>query len=208
MQRIQLDTGNDVTFSAGQYLVARHPDGTEIPLTIASSPHSLPLLELHYRSTPGDPLAQAFDELLQQQRISFSAPQGHVHRPETGHLLIVVGGTGASTAFCLGRYRADIDCKDLTTILWCADTDEDLYETQGLSELANTSLTTVVDKHRDDTNDGLRWLTNNADPKQHRTVVLAGSPGFVYAATDALLALDFSQNQLSSDVYDYAPRPS
>ncbi|NKC00563.1 MAG: hypothetical protein GKR90_19015 [Pseudomonadales bacterium] len=207
MQRIQFETNDVVTFLAGQYLLARHPNGVEVPLSIASSPHALPLLELHYRSTPGDPLAEAFDELLQQESVSFSAPQGRLRCPDTGHLLIIVGGTGASTAFCLGRYRADIACKDPTTIFWCADASEDLYATETLSNLANTTFAAIVDSRRDENNTGIKWLVDNADPNQHQTVILSGSPGFVYAATDALLGLNFSLSQLSSDVYDYAPRP-
>lgn len=206
MQRLRFTSEPSFNFAAGQYVIARHGDGTEIPLSIASAPGALPTFELHYRSTPGDPLARAFDELLTQQSIEFSGPHGNVRCPEKGPLLLIVGGTGSSTAFCLATHRADKNCTEPTHILWCADSQEDLYDVEALNTLIHTSVDTVVDDRRGDDNRGLSWLRRHADPSATTDVVLSGSPGFVYAATDVLLALGFSQDNLQSDVYDYAPR--
>lgn len=206
MQRIRFAPDSSFAFAAGQYVIAQHENGTQVPLSIASAPAALPEFELHYRSTPGDPLAAAFDELLTHPSIKFSGPHGNVRCPESGTLLLIVGGTGSSTAFCLATHRADIQCSSQTHILWCADSSHDLYDLDDLTELKQTFVHTAVDDRRTDANEGLLWLRDNVDPGTSEHVVLSGSPGFVYATTDVLLALKFQMDQLQSDVYDYAPR--
>jgi NAD(P)H-flavin reductase len=206
VQRIRFAPESSFQFAAGQYVIAQHENGTQIPLSIASSPAALPEFEIHYRSTPGDPQAAAFDELLTRSSVNFSGPHGNVRCPESGTLLLVVGGTGSSTAFCLATHRADIQCSSQTQILWCADSSHDLYDLDDLAQLSQTSVHTAVDDRRTDTNQGLLWLRDNVDPVTSAHVILSGSPGFVYATTDVLLGLGFRKGQLQSDVYDYAPR--
>ena len=63
---LRIDTP-EFRFHAGQYLEIIHPDGTAIPMTIASSPARLPQLCLHYRSIAGAQGADLLDELLSTQ---------------------------------------------------------------------------------------------------------------------------------------------
>ncbi|MEE8245416.1 MAG: hypothetical protein V3R27_10485 [Pseudomonadales bacterium] len=78
-QIIRLELEEPFQFAAGQYLEIEHPSGTRIPLSIASAPHRLPRLELHYRSTPGDDLAALLDGLLQKGRtLDLCGPFGDV----------------------------------------------------------------------------------------------------------------------------------
>lgn len=193
-------------FHAGQYLTALHPSGIEIPLTIASCPADLPAIELHYRSTPGDPLARAFDELLLDEEIMFAMPQGTVRCPQDTPLLVIAGGTGAAAAFSCAKHRASVDCHSPTDILWCADNEDDFYDQEILSALPEVSLTTIADDARHEGNKGLLWLKENADVRRHTQVIISGSPAFVYTVTDLLLENGFSESQMQSDVYDYAPR--
>ena len=204
--RLRLNAPNLDAFIAGQYVLAKHPNGTEIPLSIASSPSDRPMLELHYRSTPGDPLATAFDELINEDIIEFGQPQGSVHCPDDGHLLIVAGGTGAAVAFSCSRYRATLKPIPTTTILWCADEEDDFYDHHLIKLAPEIHLETIADDRRDSQNKGLAWLREGAHVSTFDQVIISGGPPFVYTVTDILLENGFSQDQLLSDVYDYAPR--
>lgn len=204
--RLRLDAPGLAPFVAGQYVLAKHPNGTDIPLSIASSPADRPVLELHYRSTPGDPLASAFDELINEDTIEFAQPTGKVHCPDDGHLLVVAGGTGAAVAFACSRHRATLSPVPTTTILWCADDEDDFYDTDLIKLAPEIHLEAIADERRDGQNKGLAWLREGAHPTTFHQVIIAGGPPFVYSVTDILLENGFPEAQLQSDVYDYAPR--
>ena len=74
-----LDVGERYSFQAGQYLCIHLGEEDLLPLSIASAPARLPELHLHYRSTPGDPLALRMDRLLDTTtRLAISPAQGEV----------------------------------------------------------------------------------------------------------------------------------
>lgn len=211
---ITLEVDPAYHFRAGQYLNVVAADGTFIPLSIASSPTRLPELELHYRSTPGLPEAAAMDALLDGSVLKVTAAQGDVragapHQPA----LMVTGGTGAAQAFSCAQYRAATGADGATTIVWCADSDDQLYATERLSALPNVTLHTLVDDRRTPANEGLVWLRENGGSfaasehaKEDTYVLLAGGPAFVYAAFDALLNAGVTEAQCHADVFTYAPR--
>ncbi|MEM7001231.1 MAG: hypothetical protein AAF529_10620 [Pseudomonadota bacterium] len=209
-QRLVLQMDPQFAFQAGQYLLAMGSNGAQIPLSIASIPTDLPALTLLYRSTEGDATAAAMDALLAADSFQVSAAQGDCLCPAAGTTtLLVAGGTGISQVLACARERAPDDTAG-TEILWCVDQAADLFYTDELAELGH--LTTVIDPRRGADNRGMLWLqqrfaTANPDsqgwPQQ---VLLSGSPAFVYAATDVLLACGYPQDQMVADVYAYAPR--
>ena len=151
-------------------------------------------------------MASAFDQLLAQDQIEFAQPTGTVVCPDTGHLLVVAGGTGAAVAFSCARFRAAAHPDLSTTILWCADDEEDFYDLDLIKLTTTIHLETIADPVRNEKNKGLVWLDEHASCKGHDDVIISGSPPFVYEVTDLLLAKGFKESQLQSDVYDYAPR--
>ncbi len=205
VQRITLRIQGDYHFSAGQYLSVVGGD-IDVPMSIASAPHRLPELELHYRSTPDAPEAAAMDALLQGNQLQLSAAQGTVDAgPTEQPLLIVAGGSGAAQAFSCAEHRSHAGAAP-TTILWCADHSDDVYDVERLSKYVDGRLQVCVDNQRTPQNEGLRWLREHCSEYLHHNVVLCGSPGFVYTVTDLLSAHDFAAARLRSDVYEYAPR--
>lgn len=205
MQRITLQVHGEYSFSAGQYLTV-HSDDIDIPMSIASAPHRLPELELHYRSTPGAPEAQAMDALLSGSQLQLSAAQGQVNcAPPDQPLLLIAGGSGAAQAFSCAEHRAQHPDSD-TTVLWCADHVDDLYETERLAGYVNGQLQVCIDDRRTEANEGLSWLGEHSAAFHQHNVIICGSPGFVYAVTDLLAAQGISGAALQSDVYAYAPR--
>ncbi len=208
---LAVDPGYD--FRAGQYLSVVTPEGYDVPLSIASSPTRLPALELHYRSTPDLPEAAALDKALEGEQLRISQAQGDV-RAGAPHqrVLIVAGGTGAAQAFSCAEYRHAVRADGNTTIVWCADDADQLYETERLAGFAGVTLHTIVDDRRTAANEGLSWLRENGPAfapngaDEGAYVLLAGGPPFVYAALDALLAAGIDQAQCHADVFSYAPR--
>ncbi len=207
MQRISLSVPDDYAFIAGQYLNVKAPGNIDIPMSIASAPGRLPELELHYRSIPGLPEAAAMDQLLAGRELLITDAAGDVTVSVTETpVLMVVGGSGAAQAF---SYAEDCRLRRASNpiqILWCADTENDVYATDALLGYPNLLLEVCIDSRRTSENKGLSWLRANSSTYLNAQVVLAGSPGFVYAATDILLASGFSQTALHSDIYSYAPR--
>ena len=205
VQRITLHVNGAYPFSAGQYLTVQG-ENVNIPLSIASAPHRLPELELHYRSTPGAPEAEAMDMLLSGSQLQLCAAQGDVRcGPAHQPLLLIAGGSGAAQAFSCAESRGQLADAD-TTVLWCADHADDVYDTERLAGYVNGQLQVCIDDQRTEENEGLRWLREHHTAFRQHNVIICGSPGFVYTVTDLLSAQGFSREALQSDVYAYAPR--
>ncbi len=210
-QIVTLDVEPGYQFRAGQYLNVITPEGFDVPLSIASSPTRLPVLELHYRSTPDLSEAAALDNALAGTSLRISAAEGDV-RAGAPHqrVLIVAGGTGAAQAFSCAEYRHATRAGGDATIVWCADDEDQLYETERLASYGVT-LHTIVDDRRTAENEGLAWLREHgghfaASGDDDAYVLLAGGPPFVYAALDVLLETGIRQAQCHADVFSYAPR--
>ena len=120
-------------------------------------------------------------------------------------MLLIAGGSGAAQAFSCAEQRAAQQAAP-TSVLWCADFADDLYETQRLSAYVDGHLQICVDDRRTEENEGLMWLREHCADYRGQGVIICGSPGFVYAVTDVLLAQDFDAQSLQADVYAYAPR--
>lgn len=207
----QLVAENPFEFHPGQYLEIIHPDGTSVPLSIASSPLELPELHLHYQSTPGAPGAALLDDLLATvQTLTIRGPAGDVFvdAEDALPLLLICGGTGASQCLAIIKDAQLRGTQRPVTLLACADSNQDFYFRPILEPLGADWLETVyrADATRTPANLGMRWLTDNAHRYAGRRMILCGSPSFVYAATDVLAAAGIMATALESDVFAYAPR--
>ena len=194
-------------FQCGQYTLIELPGGLQIPLSIASSPHTLPQLAFHYRSTPGYPEAEAFDALLEQTlpiEVSISNPQGDVITPlHSEDLLVVAAGTGAAQAFASTSWRGQHGLAT-TTVRFCVD-EHDNYAQPELASIVGSTVYSFVDAVPGDNQEGLAWL-NDHPLDSYATILLCGGPDFVYAMTDLLEARGVPSSRMHSDVYSYAPR--
>ena len=207
VQRIRLRLDAPYQFEAGQYLQVQTPGGVSIPMSIASAPERLPELELHFRALADNAEAHAMTEALNGTHLNLTTASGDVRSGQPDKpLLIVAGGSGASQAFSCAAHRHHAHASAPTLVLWCADHTDDVYGEQELASFAQ--LQVCIDDRRTPDNDGLTWLSQHAGDYRDAYVLLAGSPGFVYAATDVLVDLGFDPTQLHSDVYAYAPRES
>lgn len=212
VQRLTLRMPDDFTFRPGQYLEVVHPDGP-IPLSIASSPRRLPELHLHYQSTPGVAEATRMDELLARtDTLTIQGPGGTVSLPEplAAPVLLVAGGTGIAQAMSFIDHFAGAAPAVPVTVLWCAEQQDDFYlraELEAL-QLPWLHMVLIADPERSADNRAMAWLREHS--REHidanSAVIVAGAPGFVYNACDALAAAGVEPSQLRSDVFSYAPR--
>lgn len=218
MQQIVLEMPAAFDFRAGQYLEVIHPDGP-IPLSIASGPLRLPELHLHYRSTPGVAEATWLDELLAAGRpLIVRGPSGDVFMPDDPGIpmLLIAGGTGIAQVCAILDEAGAHESRAPVTVVWCAEADDEFYCRSRLDAIRSPWLHVecIVDARRDAANAGLRRIRELATtaPARHGAapagwILLAGSPGFAYAACDVLAAAGIDESHIHSDVFAYAPRP-
>ena len=199
------------SFLAGQYLEIVHPNGTGVPLSIASSPQRLPEIHLHYQSTPGLDAAALLDELLiTGNRLSIRGPCGDVSvtTDNISNLLLVCGGTGAAQALAIINDHHFCRSAGQVTLLAFGESEASFYYRDELDALNAPWLDAiyVADPTRSQENSGMRWLMDHAVDFHDQRVLICGAPAFVYAAVDSLVAGGMSEEQLESDVFAYAPR--
>lgn len=208
VQRMVLDAGT-FRFEPGQYIVL-HAGTQRIPLSLASAPERLPEIELHYRSTPGNPDAAALDALLESVHIFvFDGPHGHVtQRGATAEPLnLVAGGTGVAQAASLIEHLLACSQREPVRLTWSVAGAADAYPVPVVGRARAMpwfSDRTLIDDPTGTSNAAVDWIASLAD---HRgRWLLSGAPGFVYACADALRLQGVPRSAIDADVFDYAPR--
>ncbi len=169
------------------------------------------------------------DELLRlplapDYELEIRGPLGSIRliTPLTAPLVIICGGTGAAQAMSLLEALSRTPSGYRVGLLWGADDEADLYLREELQALDAPWLRCefIADANRTENNrtmQRLRTLAPGFDallktgpdaaaPRSAPQILLAGSPGFVYAATDLLAHAGVAATRMRSDVYDYAPR--
>src|SRR4029450_4095588 len=170
------------SFVAGQYLFIVHPSGRRIPFSIASSPHRLPELELHFRPLPGNEEAALMTELLDADALALDGPHGDVHvgaisRP----LWLYAGGTGISQALAMISFIAQRPHDTPVRLIWSVANAADFYCEQELRQSEQAPwfiMTTAVDAPGDAVNAAVRVVERDRLPPEDATIVLCGGPGF------------------------------
>ena len=193
---------------AVQYPAVVHPDGAVIPFAIASAPHRLPELEVHFQPLPdNDDAARMLGLLVAGSTLRLQPPAGNVFVDGTEQaLFFVCGGSGIAQAWSMLEHLSHQRTRPRVGLQWCVDQPSMLYLSKRLTQLDFIEPVIFVDDRRDEDNAGLAWLRNHTDDIRDGKIVLCGGPAFVWAAVDALQSGGNSRLQLASDVFDYAPR--
>lgn len=183
-----------------------HPNGTLVPLSIASAPTALPLIELMYRSDLTSDTALAFDDLLHNSTtLNIEGPFGDVTLTKvnpTHRLRIVASGTGVAQALSLVEALSDASTSLPTEVLWATQ-----IETPSSNRLLKDQPWLATTRCRSSELPA-KLLASIAQSKNAGEVktIIAGPPDFVYQVTDILLAAGVSQASLAADAFTYAPR--
>ena len=200
--RVATLCSNEFFFQCGQYLNLVSPLGKEIPLTIASSPLELPNLKVIYRPEPSNPDSLLLEEMLDQQTVDASSPQGSVRYPmDEKHLVLICKGTGISQAASMIEHCKLISTPRKILLIWNAD---EPLETQAddSPETWFPSIDQIVSHHQE----LLNYLETQRNSLKDAHCIITGDPEFVYTVHDILLKCGFFMASIQSDVFDYAPR--
>ena len=200
--RLATLSGNEFLFQCGQYINLVSLSGKEIPLSIASSPLELPKLKVIYRPEPSNPDSLLLKEMLEQQTVDASPPQGSVRYPkDEKHLVLICKGTGISQAASMTEHCKLISTPRKILLIWNTDTP---LETQ--AEDSPETWFPLIDQIVSHHQELLNYLETQRSSVKGAHCIITGDPEFVYAVHDMLLKRDFLMASIQSDVFDYAPR--
>ena len=200
------------SFVAGQYLHVLHPRGLAIPFSIASAPERLPELVIDFRPIAGSRDADAMLELLSAPaRVDLDGPFGRVTQrgPTHGTLRLIAGGTGIGQCRAIVEHLAACAQTHDVTLVWSARDANALYGTAQLDRLAREHRWLRFETRLDAPDGRSRAIIDieRYGAPTEDDVVIAGTPGFVYAVVDAIAARGGDVTRLRSDVFEYSPRP-
>jgi CDP-4-dehydro-6-deoxyglucose reductase len=167
------------------------------------------VLELHFRPLPGNPDAIAFQQLLDHhQTLTIDGPHGEVwvEGPAPAPITVVAGGTGISQAHAIVEQLCQAEQRAPVTVVWSVVARSDAYCADFFRQAADAyawlQFQLVTDTK--EKNGALTWLEGRTTPIRG-TVILAGSPGFVYSLADGIRAREPNVTMMA-DAFSYAPR--
>lgn len=217
-RQVLLDTGDGVSFKAGQYLEVV-ADDKRFPFSIASAPALSPTIELHVKPTPNSADSDQFEALLDTaSELTIDVPKGDcfIESAPDQPLVMLAAATGVTQMKSIIEHLLPRGLAQPTYLYWGVLCDKDLY----LSELCESWQARDKNFHyipvvsEPDTSPhwqgrtglvGSVALEDFAD-LSNMHVISGGSPGMVYATLDMFLARGFDEANMQSDVFAYAPR--
>ena len=216
-RQVILDTGNRVSFHAGQYLEVIDGD-KRYPFSIASAPLNGQQLELHVRPTPNSADSDAFEALLDNEsHLKIETPKGKcfVDGAPNRPLMLIAASTGVTQMKSILEQLLADGLTHPTYLYWGVVSDQDLYLAslcETWSEDPNFHFVPVVS----DPNSSPDWkgktglvgevALQDFDSVADFLVIVGGSPNMVYATLDMFTAKGLPEANMMSDVFDYAPR--
>lgn len=149
--KIILETDQQSSFKAGQYLQVVMGENDKRPFSIANAPNVDGIFELHIGATPDNPYAYEVLQLASNtQKLNVEIGLGEAYARESGKVMVIIaGGTGYSYAKSILLDTLVNQTNRKVCLYWGAKTKSDLYELNELSALAkaqtNFSFNPVVE---------------------------------------------------------------
>ncbi len=212
---------------AGQYLEVVS-EGKRYPFSIASAPSLIDKIELHIRPTPDSVDSDTVEALLDvATELDIEYPKGacFLSQMPSGPLILLAASTGITQMKSIVEHLL---CEESTLddnkhpiyLYWGVVAAQDLY----LKELCESWQDEWRDKGREfsfipvvsDPDKSPDWqgrtgLVGDAALKDisdvsNATVIVSGGPGMVYATLDMFVEQGMPEENMSSDIFSYAPR--
>lgn len=218
---VQLEI-DETPFIAGQYLMIVLPTGEQVPYSIGSAPHVLPIITLYILVADTSSLAHSVMEYIRSsETIKIKMPGGDCHL-ESGafvadaeHILLIAGGTGFSQMKSLYDSLIDKNFKGHVSLYWGLRTPEDIFMHDWVKKAQDEhtfSLDIVVNEGNESWKGRTGWLYEAVledHPDLSKSVAfISGSVGMVYGTLDQLESKGLTQDRCYSDVFAYAPHPT
>lgn len=210
-------------FKAGQYLDICLPDGKKASFSIASAPEAGRELELHIRHMPESEFNDSIvQHLLHQPSVEVELAMGDctldIDQLNEGQpIIFAAASTGFSQVKSIVEHLIANACKNPIHVYWGARVEEDMYleslPQSWAEHHANIKFIPVVSEPEKSPGWNGRTgllpaaIVEDVEDLSQTQVFACGSPAMVYALLDALEERGFTQEQMKSDVFAYAPRP-
>ncbi len=212
---IQLRVADTETFhfDAGQYLLLVLSDKDKRPFSIASSPTTLPYIDLQIRSIKDNFFTQQILQKLQNSKfIDIEGPFGQclLDNSDSNPVVFIVGGTGFAPAKSMLEHFLENNPHRQFSLFWGAKTKEDLYQTElpllWQNKFSHFEYHPVVSEPNDEWQ-GAKGLVHNYAIQHLSTLsktefYLAGSSKMVLAVFKDLLNEGVKENHIHSDMLD------
>ena len=210
--------GESVSYHAGQYLQIVTPE-KKFPFSIASSPLTAGVLELHVRPTPGSSDSAAIEALLDSaSELELEIPLGDCFVTEAPGcpLILMAASTGITQMKSIIEFLEPTGFQQPVYLYWGVISDRDLYIAKLCksweSTYENFHFIPVVSEPATSPDwKGRTGLVGEAvladfDDLSNVKVIVSGGPAMVYATLDAFVARGMPEGNMSSDIFSYAPR--
>jgi CDP-4-dehydro-6-deoxyglucose reductase len=189
---LTLPEGNSIEHKAGQYLEVVS-DGKRYPFSIASAPSLKNKIELHIKPTPDSTDSDKVEALLDvATELDIEYPKGSCFLTEmpSGPLILLAASTGITQMKSIVEHLLYEDStlgdnKHPIFLYWGVVTEQDLY------------LRELCESWQDE------WQAKDVS---NAKVIVSGGPGMVYATLDMFIARGMPEENMSSDIFSYAPR--
>lgn len=224
---LTLPEGNSIEHKAGQYLEVVS-DGKRYPFSIASAPSLKNKIELHIKPTPDSTDSDKVEALLDvATELDIEYPKGSCFLTEmpSGPLILLAASTGITQMKSIVEHLLYEDStlgdnKHPIFLYWGVVTEQDLY----LRELCESwqdewqakdrnfrFIPVVSEPDKSPEWKGRTGLVGDAALKDikdvsNAKVIVSGGPGMVYATLDMFIARGMPEENMSSDIFSYAPR--
>lgn len=219
--KLLLPAGKKFDYLPGQYLEIILDENGKSAFSIANAPGSREI-ELHIRHTPDGASSDEIDRLLNNNSLlNIEIPKGDcILKPEnSNHLIFIAGSTGFAPFKAMLESSFKNNRQQKMSLYWGGRTPEDIYLHELLTDwnttYENFNYIPVVSKpDSQKTWTGRTGLVHEAaledfqDFSKGIEIYIGGSPAMVYAGFDAFKSRGLPEDQIYSDVFSYAPRPS
>ncbi len=215
---LTLPEGSEVEFKAGQYLNVVLAEKL-CPFSIASPPDLKGKVELHIKPTPDSDDSVQIEKLLDDGKsLEIELPKGDcfVEQAPDGTLILMAASTGITQMKSIIEHLAANTISQPTYLYWGVIAEADLYLADLCHqwEQAHENFHFVPVVSEPDTSPNWRGRTGlvpdavleDFTDLEDISVIVGGSPGMVYATLDRFVEKGMPEQNMSSDVFSYAPR--
>lgn len=212
---LKLPENQRLQFLAGQYLDFLMEDGRRRAFSIANAPHDDDRIELHIRRVPGGEFTDyVFDEMKPGSIERIQAPLGGFYLREDSErpLIFMAGGTGFAPLKGIIEHAFHIGINRPMHLYWGVRSEQDLYlanlAAQWAEEHENVQFTPVLSEPDEGWTGATGWVheavvADYPDMSSH-DLYMSGPPPMVFAGKDAFLAAGLSEDNMYSDVFEWA----